>query len=96
MKSDGPLHLALPPCVKFCGVMYSRYNMKIGCHNIGGNAKLKCQTPDIIDIINKHDLFAVMESWLDRDDSCPVVNGYTNFRSDRKKKRKLKRGSGVS
>ena len=35
-----------------------------------------------------------MESWLDRDDSCPVVNGYTNFRSDRKKKRKSKRGSG--
>ena len=47
--------------------------MKIGCLNIGGNAKLKCQTPDIIDIISKHDLFAVMESWLDRDDSCPVV-----------------------
>ena len=35
-----------------------------------------------------------MQSWLDRDDSCPVVNGYTNFRSDRKKKRKSKRGSG--
>ena len=68
--------------------------MKIGCLNIGGNAKLKCQTPDIIDIISKHDLFAVMESWLDRDDSCPVVNGYTNFCSDRKKKRKSKRGSG--
>ena len=35
-----------------------------------------------------------MESWLDMDDCCPGMNGYVNFRSDRKKKRKSKRSSG--
>ena len=89
-----PLTPGLTALWQFCGVMYNRYNIKIGCHYFGGNAKLKCQTPDVIDIISKHDIFAVMESWLDKGDSCPVMNGFANFRSDRKKKRKSKRGSG--
>jgi len=74
--------------------MYSKYNLKIGSLNIGGNAKVKCQSADIADIIKQHDIFAILESWLDTNDSCPTIDGYVNFRSDRKKKRKAKRNSG--
>ena len=46
----------------FRDVMYSRYNIKIGCLSIGGNAKLKCQIPFIIDFISKHVLSVGIES----------------------------------
>ena len=38
-----------------------------------------------------HDVF---ESWLDINDSIPRIDGYTNFRSDCKKKSRAKRTSG--
>ena len=50
--------------------------------------------PEIIQIVNDHDLFVILESWLGPDDSCPNINGYTNFRSERKKKWKARRNAG--
>ena len=65
--------------------MYRKCNLKIGCINIGGNAKMKCTNPDIIDIIKRHDIFIVIETWLGSQDACPQIKGYMNFRSERKK-----------
>ena len=69
-------------------------SLKIGCLNIGGNAKVKCLSPDIIQIVNSHDIFLILESWLGPDDRCPHINGFTNFRSERKKKCKARRNLG--
>ena len=74
--------------------MYRKCSLKIGCLNIGGNAKMKCTTPDIIDIIKRHDIFIVIETWLGSQDACPQIKGYMNFCSERKKKCKAKRNSG--
>ena len=74
--------------------MSKQYSLKIGCLNIGGNAKLKCLCPEITQIVNDHDIFVILESWLGPDDSCPNINGYTNFRSERKKEWKARRNSG--
>ena len=43
-------------------------------------------------IIKQHDLFAIVESWLDPKDRIPRVDGYINFRSDRKKQSRAKKG----
>ena len=39
--------------------------------NIGGNAKMKCVSPDLVGIITKHDIFIVLETWLEGQDQCP-------------------------
>ena len=75
-------------------VMFDKYNLKLGCLNIAGNANVKCRNDDIIRMISRYDIFAVLESWLDPEDACPVINGFANFRSERKKKCKAKRNSG--
>ena len=64
--------------------MIERSALKLGCLNIGGNAKLKCMTDDIQKIIKQHDVIAIVESWLDPKERIPRVDGYINFRSDRK------------
>ena len=74
--------------------MFQKYNLKVGSLNIGGNAKLKCTDNDVINVIQRHDIFAILESWLDPDDACPTIPGYANFRTERKKKCKARRNSG--
>ena len=73
---------------------FRKCNLKVGCLNIGGNAKVRCTTSDIIDIINDRDIFIIIESWLGPLDSCPMITGFSNFRSERKKKCKARRNSG--
>ena len=75
-------------------VMFDKYNLKLGCLNIAGNANVKCRNDDIIRMISRYDIFAVLESWLDPENACPLINGFANFRSERKKKCKAKRNSG--
>ena len=36
-----------------------------------GNAKMKCTAPDIIDIIKRHNIFVVIETWLGSQHACP-------------------------
>ena len=72
--------------------MIERSALKLGCLYIGGNAKLKCMTDDIQKIIKQHDVFAIVESWLDPKDKIPRVDGYVNFRNDRKKQSRAKKG----
>ena len=74
--------------------MSKQCNLKIGSLNIGGNAKVKCLCPDVVEIVNSHDIFVILESWLGADDSCPHMDGFLNFRSERKKKCKARRNSG--
>lgn len=74
--------------------MFRKCNLKIGCLNICGNARAKCTTSDIINIVNDHDIFIITESWLDQSDSCPIIPGFSNFRSERKRKCKARRNSG--
>ena len=75
-------------------VMFDKYNLKLGCLNIAGNANVKCRNDDIIRMISRYDIFTILESWLDPDDACPLINGFANFRSERKKKCKSKPTSG--
>ena len=42
----------------------------------------------------RHDIFAIIESWLDPGEGVPKIDGYTSIRSDRKKNSKAKRTSG--
>ena len=73
--------------------MFDKYNLKIGSWNIGGNAKVKCEHDDVTPVIKSHDIFAILESWLDHKEPCPPIENYNNFRSERKKKSKAKRNS---
>ena len=68
--------------------------LKIGCLNIGGNAKMKCESDDIITLIEKHHIFMIQESWLGPDDICPSVPSYSVFRTERKRHTRAKRHSG--
>ena len=74
--------------------MSKQYSLKIGCLNIGGNAKLKCLCPETIQIVNDHDIFVILESWLGPDDRYPNITGHINFRSERKTKWEARRNSG--
>ena len=74
--------------------MFRKYDLKVGCLNIGGNAEIKCTTSDIIDIINDHDIFIFVEYWLGPVDSCPMIIRFSNFRSERKENCKARRNSG--
>ena len=68
--------------------------LQLGSLNIQGNAKIKCESPDIIDLIANHHIFVICESWLDKSDSCPAIPSYSNFRSERERHPKAKRNSG--
>ena len=40
---------------------------------------MKCTTPDIIDIIKRHDIFIFIETWLGSQDACPqIITGKRN------------------
>ena len=73
--------------------------LKIGCLNIGGNAKNKCETDELQQKIKNHDIFVILESWLDKSENVATIKGYSycsdiHIRSDRKKRPKAKRASG--
>ena len=74
--------------------MHKKCNLKIGCLNIGGNARVKCFSDDITEIIKSHDIFIIVESWLGKNDNCPKINGFMNYRNERKRKCKARRDSG--
>ena len=69
--------------------------LKIGSLNIQGGLTQKFRSTDIQNLINTHDIFCFLESWLGPNDSCPSINDYTSFRSERKTKHKnARRNSG--
>ena len=72
--------------------MIERSALKLSWLNIGGNAKLKCMTDDIQKIIKEHDVFVIVESWLDSKDRISRADGYINFRSDREKQSRASGG----
>ena len=74
--------------------MRRNVSLKIGSLNIQGSAKSKCETEDIQNLIKKHHIFVIEESWLEKNDACPVIPSYTPFRSERKKHPRAKRNSG--
>ena len=65
---------------------FLKTDLKLGSLNIEGNANYKCQTEDLQKIIKNHDIFVILETWLDSSDNCPTVAGYSTFRSERKRK----------
>ena len=69
--------------------------LKIGHQNIHGNGELKLTHSDLVDKIKSHHIFGVQESKLGKNTPCPDVEGYTKFRSERKKKAKRISGGSV-
>ena len=49
--------------------------LKFVCLNIEGSAKTNCPTDDGKDKVNNHDIFVIVESWLDVADSIPEIKG---------------------
>ena len=75
--------------------MLQKFALKIGSLNIEGGLKSKWKTPDIQELIKRHDIFCFIESWLGPDDSCPSMDDYMPYRSERKDKhKKARRHSG--
>ena len=73
--------------------MFEKYNLTIGCLNIGGSVKIKCAHNDIMKLIKNHyifNIFAILESWSEPEESCPTIDGYADFRSERKRKCRAK------
>ena len=68
--------------------------LKIGSLNIQGSAKIKCETDDIIKLVQRHHIFVIEESWLEKGDACPKISSYTPFRTERKKHPRAIRNSG--
>ena len=60
--------------------VYGKCNLKIVCLNIAGNAKMKCVSPDLVGIISKHDIFIVLETWLEEQDHCPKIDGFMKLK----------------
>ena len=69
--------------------------LKIGSLNIQGSAKIKCETSDVLKLIEKYHIFILEESWLEKGDACPRIPSYTPFRTERKKHPRARRNSGV-
>ena len=74
--------------------MRRNLSLKLGSLNIQGSAKVKCETTDIIRLIEKHHIFSICETWLEKGDACPLIPLYTPFRTERKKHPKAIRNSG--
>ena len=70
--------------------------LKIGHQNIHGNGKVKLEHQDLIDKIQDHHIYGCQETWLSKEDQCPDINGYSLFRSERKKHVRAFRNSGGS
>ena len=69
-------------------------SLKIGSLNIQGSTTIKCETLDIQQLIKRHHIFVIEESWLEKHDKCPKIPSYATFRTERKKHPKAKRNSG--
>ena len=65
--------------------------LKIG--RVQGGLHQKLLLPEVIDLIKRFDVFIVLETWLIGNTDISL-EGYEYFRSDRKKNKKAKRGSG--
>ena len=63
--------------------------LSIGSMNVQGSLNQKCSTSDLINIITKHDIMCLQESWLTPADKAEF-RGYHWFRSDRKKQKRKK------
>ena len=72
------------------------FALKIGHQNIHGGGNIKLENDTLIDKITKHYIFGCQETWLGKDDTCPDIRGYSQFRSERKKHAKSKRHAGGS
>ena len=72
--------------------MFQKCNLKVWI--LAEMLTVKCTDNDVIDVIQWHDIFAILESLLDPDDACPTIRGYANFRTERKKKCKARRNPG--
>ena len=46
------------------------------------------KSPEIQALINGHDIFCFLETWLGPDNACPSIDDYISFRSERKNKHK--------
>ena len=68
--------------------MLRKCSLKVGCLNINGGLLAKCRSPDILNLVQQHDIFCFVESWLSPNDACPKIHGYNSFRSDRMSKHK--------
>ena len=73
--------------------MLQKVGLKIGSLNIQGSINQKITSPDILDLINSHEIFCFLETWLGPNESCPSIDGYISFRSERKNKHKKARRS---
>jgi exonuclease III len=69
--------------------------LKIGSVNIQGGMVKKMDVGVLSKLAAKFDIFCVQETWL-YDTKIMTIPGYKHFRSDRKKKKKAKTGSGGS
>ena len=59
--------------------------LHIGSLNINGDFVKKCKYVEFRDLVLRHDIFLVQESWL-KMEAIPQIQGYDSFRSDRKSK----------
>ena len=69
--------------------------LKIGHQNIHGNGELKLSHDDLVTKIKLHHIFGCQETKLGKNSPCPDIEGYTKFRSERKKKAKRIAGGAV-
>ena len=67
--------------------------LHIGSLNINGDFVKKCKYVEFRDLVLRHDIFLVQESWL-KMEAIPQIQGYDSFRSDRKSKSDNGKGSG--
>ena len=60
--------------------MFAKYKLKIGCLNKGDKTKIKCTHNDRVKLIENHEIFTFLETWLEPDGGCPSVPGYINVK----------------
>ena len=68
--------------------MAEKSALKIGCLNIGALAKNKSEAEEILQKIQNHDMFVILESWLDKYVNLATIKGYLHFRSGHKSDKK--------
>lgn len=71
----------------------NHYKLLIGSQNINGGLNAKCKYVDFVNVVKKFDLFCIQETWL-QEQQCFNIPGYHFYRSDRKKHKRARRGSG--
>ena len=69
--------------------------LKVGHQNIQGSGKTKLCHNDLIKKVKDHHLFGIQESKLGKNNAAPDIEGYTKFRSDKKKKGARESGGSI-